>query len=162
MQSNLRTGKKAVFVRDSWWPGTGSNRRPCDFQSASATTTTIVSCRPRRRSHRQRAAAPSAGRCTVSGPLHRSAAFLRRCERVVCLAHRHDLAIPSLRADPVPTGYALFHVERAALLDPLLVAGNREETSNHGVNQPTGRHTSCDSQSLSPRGHQPFASVVDC
>ena len=99
---------------------------------------------------------------TVSGPLHRSAAFLRRCERVVCLAHRHDLAIPSLRADPVPTGYALFHVERAALLDPLLVAGNREETSNHGVNQPTGRHTSCDSQSLSPRGHQPFASVVEC
>ena len=34
-------------------PGTGSNRRPSDFQSASAATTTIVSCRLRRRSRRR-------------------------------------------------------------------------------------------------------------
>ena len=39
---------------------------------------------------------------TVSGPLHRSAPVLRRGERVVCLAHGNDLAVPGLQSEAQP------------------------------------------------------------
>ena len=38
----------------------------------------------------------------VSGPLHRSAPLLGCRERVVCLAHRHDLAVPGLQSEMQP------------------------------------------------------------
>ena len=48
--------------------------------------------------HRDLAVGLDDGR-TVSGPLHRSAPVLRRGERVVCLAHGNDLAVPGLQSE---------------------------------------------------------------
>ena len=50
-------------------------------------------------SHRDLAVGLDDGRA-VSGPLHGSTPLLRGSERVVCLAHRDDLAVAGLQQEP--------------------------------------------------------------